>query len=136
MQKDSQPILCRIADAIFKENTEVLDEEEEYYNYIHLTLKNISDETNYFIFLAEKDIRLIRGVERPLSSKEMVDLALVLRYWEGNVKILREPKDQSLTVEDILFEDMLEDKEVKEPDLSKVAYVSRFKYPQKQKRED
>ena len=70
--------------------------------FLHLLLQDIEKNTIFRTVLEEEDVRKIIGAQSALSSKQLIDLSILLREREEPLKLAVPTSGQDLTVADII----------------------------------
>ena len=100
-----------VLDAVAKQ--ELGDEDNPaFIDSLILLLQDIDTKTIFQSMLSELDVRKIIGATSPLSSKNMIDLAITLRQREEPLRLMVPKTSTDLTANDIILSRNL-DKPVK-----------------------
>jgi len=99
-------VTCKIIDAqveeFIEDHSETDDESPGYANSIILLLREIETKKLFRAPLSQEDIQKLIGLNRPLTSKEMINFATQLRSRTDPVRLLVDPKEQEVTAEMLL----------------------------------
>lgn len=86
--------VVRILDALHEH------EEEENKHTLQLLLQDVEEAYVFKVVLEEKNVREIVGARDPLTSKQMIELAILLRSREEPVKMLVPVDSKEISLED------------------------------------
>ena len=94
MTTEYEAKVVRILDALHEH------EEEENKHTLQLLLQDVEDAYVFKVVLEEKNVREIVGARDPLTSKQMIELAILLRSREEPVKMLVPVDSKEISLED------------------------------------
>ena len=130
-------VWCKILDAVFKEELGS-DDEPTYVNSIAIRLQDVENKEVYDTVLSQDSVREITGISRPISSKEMIYLADLLRSRDMPVKFCIPVGQQNVDLKTIKDSSKLD--EIAEPISLDEGVIemrfSKFSNKKKQKKEN
>jgi hypothetical protein len=94
MTTEYEAKVVRILDALHEH------EEEENKHTLQLLLQDVEEAYVFKVVLEEKNVREIVGARDPLTSKQMIELAILLRSREEPVKMLVPVDSKEISLED------------------------------------
>lgn len=94
MTMEYEAKVVRILDALHEH------EEEENKHTLQLLLQDVEEAYVFKVVLEEKNVREIVGARDPLTSKQMIELAILLRSREEPVKMLVPVDSKEISLED------------------------------------
>lgn len=102
----TEPItaVCRVIDAQFKERLEDDDNNPTYENSIFIRLKSEPEGYQYQVALSEPQVRELVGLQREMSSMEMIKFATKLRERTEPLKLMVDPDSRDVDT-DLLNEE-------------------------------
>ena len=95
---------CYVLDSEFHEN--IGEDDGTYSASIKLLMEELETGNLFVALISDESMRELTGLDRPLSSKEMVILAQKLRSWQGKrATVFVNPDSQEITMDMILAEE-------------------------------
>ena len=94
--------VVKILDALAKDNADEAESDGKFMQILHLLLQDVETNVVFTARLEEPDVRKIIRFNQPLTTKQMIDLAIALRQREEPLKLLVPESSLELSVEDVM----------------------------------
>jgi hypothetical protein len=94
--------VVKILDALAKDNADEAESDGKFMQILHLLLQDVETNIVFTARLEEPDVRKIIRFNQPLTTKQMIDLAIALRQREEPLKLLVPESSLELSVEDVM----------------------------------
>ena len=98
-----------ILDALAEQELGTADS-PKFIQKLELLLQDVETKTIFTTVLEEKEVRELVGLKNPLTSKQMIDFATLLRSREEPIKLMVPTESLELTKQDLLQTAKLDDK--------------------------
>jgi|688.fasta_scaffold23289_7 hypothetical protein len=98
-----------ILDALAEQELGTADS-PKFLQKLELLLQDVETKTIFTTVLEEKEVRELVGLKNPLTSKQMIDFATLLRSREEPIKMMVPTESLELTKQDLLQTAKLDDK--------------------------
>lgn len=99
MTQEYEEKVVKIIDAVALQDWD--DDTPTFIQSLELLLKDLESGAVFRTVLEEKEVRSLVGLKQTLSSKQMIDLALLLRSREEPVKMMVPIAKTELSLEDL-----------------------------------
>jgi hypothetical protein len=86
-KSELKEVWCRIIDAVYKEDLGPT-EDPTFSNSVFLQLQELETKTIFTSQLSAEEVQDLTGLSRPISSKELIDFADILRQREAPIRML------------------------------------------------
>jgi hypothetical protein len=93
--------IVKILDAVAKQDLGT-NNEPQFIQTLHLLLQDVENNKIFTTILNEEDVRQIIRHNSPLTSKQMIDLSILLKQREEPLKLMVPKSSDELTLNDVL----------------------------------
>lgn len=122
MEEKTKEVLCNVIDAMYKEDLGT-EESPTYNNSIFMRLQDIETNSVFTSSLSADNVQEITRLKRPLTSREMINFAQLLRDRESPLRLLVPEDATIIDMESILASEKLDEEEEAPIDLDEVEDV-------------